>query len=359
MKKEGSKEVFCALILAGGKGTRFWPKSTEEKPKQFIKLIGDKTMIQMTFERMSNVIPRDKIFIITSSQYTNLVRDQLPDLPRKNIIIEPEARNTAPCILLAMFHIKQIYENANIAVVPSDHIIEHSEEFYHILNLANNYLHENKESIVTIGIKPNRPETGYGYIRYSDIKVKREDKEVIKVDKFVEKPNLNKAKEYLNVGNYLWNSGMFIFNVDYILIEYKKNLNKEFALLSEVDYDNGFYIEELYPKYKICRPISIDFAIMEKSESIYVIPSDFGWDDIGNWKALQRYINKDGNYNFVKSDNDVIASNSYNNIIYADGKKIILLDVNDMFCIDSEDVIIIGKKEELEKVHTYRNMVLK
>jgi len=200
--------MFCALIMAGGKGTRFWPKSTEELPKQFLNLIDEKTMIQLTYERLLGIIPKERIFVVTGEKYKNLVKSQLQDLPDRNIIVEPVGRNTAPCILLASLYIKQIYKDATIAVLPSDHAIANSEEFCKILQMADDYVqNENSSAIVTIGITPNRPETGYGYIKYE----KSNDK-VIKVERFVEKPNLETAKKYLDERNislecrnvYIW-----------------------------------------------------------------------------------------------------------------------------------------------------------
>ena len=185
--------MLCALIMAGGKGTRFWPKSTEDKPKQFLNLIDEKTMIQLTYERLLKIIPSERIFVVTGEKYKKIVVEQLDTLPTDNIIIEPTGRNTAPCILLACMYIKQRYENATIAVLPSDHAIGNNEEFCKILQLADNYVeNENKNAIVTIGITPNRPETGYGYIKYEKSK-----EQVIKVERFVEKPDLEKAKKYL------------------------------------------------------------------------------------------------------------------------------------------------------------------
>lgn len=186
--------MLCALIMAGGKGTRFWPKSTEDMPKQFLNLIDEKTMIQLTYERLLKIIPSDRIFVITGEKYKELVEKQLNTLPKKNIIIEPTGRNTAPCILLACMYIKQIYEDASIAVLPSDHAIGNNDEFCRILQTACNYVeNENRNAIVTIGITPDRPETGYGYIKYE-----KSNEDVIKVERFVEKPDLDTAKRYLN-----------------------------------------------------------------------------------------------------------------------------------------------------------------
>ena len=287
--------MFCALIMAGGKGTRFWPKSTEEKPKQFLNLIADKTMIQLTYNRLLKIMPKERIFVVTGERYKKQVQNNLTDLPEKNIIIEPEGRNTAPCILLACLYIKEIYKDATVAVVPSDHAIKNTDYLCNVIQIANSYVeNENRDAIVTIGITPNRPETGYGYIKLKD-----KDGQVIKVDKFVEKPNLEKAKEYLEAGEYLWNAGMFIFDINSMLKELEANYSgynvlKELPSIEEKDYPKK--LKKLYPE---CESISIDYAVMEKSQSIYVVPGDFGWDDIGTWTSLERYIEKDENENIL------------------------------------------------------------
>lgn len=343
------KEEFCVLIMAGGKGTRFWPKSTEEKPKQFINLIEDRTMIQLTVDRIKKLVPIEKIFISTGEKYIDLVKEQLPDLPEKNIIVEPVGRNTAPCILLASLYIKQIYDDCNIAVLPSDHLIKNEIEFLNILKKANDFVDKNKESIVTIGITPDRPETGYGYIKYNKI----EKNEVVKVDRFVEKPDLEKAKKYLESKEYLWNAGMFIFNVDYMLKELENNYNKTFKLLQQLPsiYDENYnkLLKEIYPESE---NISIDYAVMEKSKNIYVIPSNFGWDDIGTWKALERYVEKDDKDNVIKGQASIY--NSSNNVLYSGEKKIVVIGLDNIFCIESDDMIVIGPKEKMEELKNYR-----
>ena len=343
----------CTLIMAGGRGTRFWPKSTEEKPKQFLNLIGNKTMLQLTVERSLKVTPIEKIFIATGEIYKDIVKEQLPELPEKNIIIEPVGRNTAPCILLATLYIKQMYNNANIVVLPSDHIIKDVDNFVHTISNANGYIeNQNKNSIITIGITPTRPETGYGYIKCSDKKYK----EVVKVERFVEKPNIEKAREYLEEGKYLWNAGMFVFNADYMLQELKQNCKQSYDLLSNLpNIDDENYEQELKKVYGECEKISIDYAVMEKSENVYVIPSELGWDDIGTWKCLERYIEHDehGNVSIGKT----FTEDAKNNIIYAENKKIVLLGVEDLFCIDSNGVLIIGRKDKLAEAHNYKDVI--
>ena len=201
--------MLTALIMAGGKGTRFWPLSTEEKPKQFLNLIGEETMIQMTVNRIKPIIPIERIFVCTGEMYVDLVKEQLPELPKRNIIVEPEGRTTAPCIALSAMVIERYYKNSNMVVLPSDHLINDEEEFRNTLLAADSFIKEKDEAIVTLGMNPTRPEVGYGYIKYSNEVLKSNDFRVIKVEAFVEKPNLDIAKKYLREGNYLWNGGMF------------------------------------------------------------------------------------------------------------------------------------------------------
>lgn len=346
--------MLIALIMAGGSGSRFWPMSTEEKPKQFLSLVNDKTMIQDTVDRLKSLIDIEHIFVCTCNKYENLVREQLPDLPKRNIVIEPFARNTAPCILLSTLYIKQIYGDANVIVLPSDHKINVETEFLNILSDANTYLENNCEAIITIGIKPDRPETGYGYIKYGKVLNKVKTHEFKKVIKFVEKPNQEKANQYLTDDHYLWNAGMFIFNVNFMINEFNRNSKKCYELLTSLPkIDDSKYTIVLEEQYKKCDSVSIDYAIMEKSNNICVVPADFEWDDIGSWKSLERYIVKDENNNIIKGNTKII--NSKYNIIYGNNKRIILLDVDNIFCIDVNDTLIIGKRDSISEVYKLRS----
>lgn len=343
----------CALIMAGGKGTRFWPKSTEEKPKQFLKLVDEKTMIQKTYDRIKKAIPEEKIFIVTCDKYVRLLKEQLPQIKDKNIILEPTGRNTAPCILLATLYIKQIYNETNVVVLPSDHIINKQEEFCNVVKIANKYVNNNKQAIITIGIKPNRPETGYGYIKYLNEQNSINNNEVIKVESFVEKPDIATAKQYLKSGNYLWNAGMFIFNTDFMLQQLKENLNESYNTLNNLPpiYTTE-YKKLLKTEYLKCEAISIDYAVMEKSKYIYVIPADLEWDDIGTWNSLERYIKPDENFNVSRGN--VQFANANNCIVYGENKKIILIDLDNVFCTEGEDTIIISSKQSINKIKEFR-----
>ena len=347
--------MLCALIMAGGRGTRFYPLSTEEKPKQFLNLVGDKTMIQMTVNRLKNTMSCDQIFIATGKIYEDIVKEQLPEIPEENIIIEPCGRNTAPCIVLGALTIKKKYPDTNIVVLPSDALVQDEIEFCRIIQTADKYLENNLDAVVTLGIKPNRPETGYGYIKQLPDKFVVDDRNIYKVEKFVEKPNLETAKKYLNEGCYLWNAGIFIWNVDNIINLSKKYLLQTYKKLSCIintskdEYETK--LNELYPQ---CESISVDYGIMEKIDTIYVIPSEFGWDDIGTWTALERYLPRDRQNNITNGQSYV--ENANNNIIFSSGKKIVLLDVDDMFCIESDNMIVVGRKESLTNVHKLKDI---
>src|SRR3712207_4926705 len=205
--------MLCALIMAGGKGTRFWPLSTEKKPKQFLNLLGQDTMIQMAVKRLLPIIPMERIFVVTSKEYVPILKEQLPNINNENIIVEPIGRNTAPCIALSAFHINKRYKDATMIVVPSDHLIKKEDEFLEVIKEGEKFIEEHKDAIATIGIEPTRAETGYGYIKYD----KELNDKIVKVERFVEKPNLEKAEKYFNSGEYLWNSGMFMWKAENIL----------------------------------------------------------------------------------------------------------------------------------------------
>ncbi|WP_315112812.1 mannose-1-phosphate guanylyltransferase [Clostridium intestinale] len=341
--------MLCALIMAGGKGTRFWPLSTEEKPKQFLKLVGDETMIQMTVNRIKPIIPLERIFICTGEKYIDLVKDQLPDLSDRNIILEPEGRNTAPCIALSSLYINRFYEDSTMVVLPSDHLINDEKNFIKIIKNSENFLSSEKQAIVTLGMKPDRAETGYGYIKSAQNKILVNEDDFIKVEKFVEKPNLQLAQSYLESGDYLWNGGMFLWKTKHIIDLIKVHLSNTYEVLKEVE---NISIEKLKnyinENYKNTDNISIDYAILEKSDNIYVVPADIGWDDIGNWGAYERYNPKDEHKN-IKSG-EVSFVDSKKNIAITLGKKIVLYGVEDLFLVEKDDYILITSKNKLEEL---------
>lgn len=345
--------MLTALIMAGGRGTRFWPASTEEKPKQFLSLTCENTMIQETVRRLLSLIPIERIFICTGAKYKNLCIEQLPELPEKNIIVEPTGRNTAPCILLSTLYIDQIFPGSNIIVLPSDAMVANEPEQLKVFEDADSFIN-GKEGIITIGITPNRPETGYGYIHFTNESFNSGSHEIKVVESFKEKPNEETAKEYLADGHYLWNAGMFMFNAEFMKSQYELYANETFNTLTSLPaIDAANYMEELETKYVTCESISVDFAIMEKTDKLYVVPADFGWDDVGSWMALGRYLNQDEKGNVTKGE--VKVENSNNNTVFTTTKPVVLLDADDLFVIETEERIVVGKKNSLSKVHELRN----
>ena len=345
--------MLTALIMAGGRGTRFWPLSTEEKPKQFLNLIGNETMIQMTINRIKPIVPMERIFVCTVEDYVDLIKEQLPELPERNIIIEPVGRNTAPCIALSAFVIKKYYNNATMVVLPSDHLIRDEEEFRRIISNANEFVEKHDNSIVTLGMKPSRAETGYGYIKCGNDIQNINENQIVKVEAFVEKPHKEKAEEYLKNPSYLWNGGMFLWSANNILAQIRKYSPNTYEALHEIEEAKEEELRELINrKYSETEAISIDYAVLEKSKDIFVIPSEFGWDDIGSWEALDRYMEKDefGNLNI----GEVKAVKSKNNIIVSSNNEVIIDGISNIYIVENDGKIIIGRKNKIEKKKSLR-----
>jgi mannose-1-phosphate guanylyltransferase len=348
--------MLCALIMAGGKGTRFWPLSTEDKPKQFLKLLGEDTMLQTTIKRINKLIPLERIFICTGETYVSLIKEQLPDLNDKNIIIEPEGKNTAPCITLSAFYIKRLYKDSTMVVLPSDHLIKDEEIFIDIINSSYKYLDNNEDAIITLGIKPENPETGYGYIKFSNRVEKINNYLINDVDTFVEKPNSEIAIKYLNSGNYLWNGGMFVCRTNTILNNLKKYVPSIYELLSKTESLEGEALNEyIKNNYSKCESISIDYAVMERSKSIKVITCDFGWDDVGSWSALDRYRDKDIQHNVIHGDAKIIDSR--NNIVLSNGKKIVFYGVENLLCVETDDMTIVTNKNHMNNLRNIKELI--
>lgn len=348
--------MLCALIMAGGKGTRFWPLSTEEKPKQFLNLIGEDTMIQMTVNRIKPIIPIDRIFVCTGEKYVDLVKEQLPELPETNIIVEPEGRNTTPCIALSSFIIKRYYKDANMVVLPSDHLIKDEEEFRNIIESANDFIDSNQNSIITLGMQPTRPETGYGYIRYGIEERKRNNHTIVKVDAFVEKPNKEKAEKYLCDGNYLWNGGMFIWSINNILNQISKYSPDTYSSLEKLNEAKENEVQSIInSKYSKTEAISIDYAVLEKSKDIYVIPSDFGWDDVGSWEALDRYRDKDEAGNVLVGNTKTL--NGENNLVISSNNSVVVEGLSDIYVIENDGKILVGHKSNVKNVKELKTII--
>lgn len=339
-----------ALIMAGGRGERFWPKSRRNLPKQFLSLTDDgKTMIQLTVERISPLVRLEDVYIATNRDYKKLVLEQLPGLPEQNVLCEPVGRNTAPCIGLGAMHIRKKYDDALMLVLPSDHLIKMNTMFLRTLQDACEVA-EKGSNLVTIGIAPDYPETGYGYIKFNP---QQTEGHAYRVDRFVEKPSLEVAKDYLATGEYLWNSGMFVWKVSSILKNLSKYMPVTYNGLKTIYDSIGTEEEEavLESEFTAFDSQSIDYGVMEKAEDIYILPGTFGWDDVGSWLAVGR-IKKTNEWGNVV-DGNIITINTSNSVIQGGKKLIAAVGLNDMIIVDTEDATLICSKEhagEIKKV---------
>lgn len=344
-----------ALIMAGGRGERFWPKSRRNLPKQFLSLTEDgRTMIQLTVARISPLVAIEDVFIATNESYKPLVKEQLPDLPEQNILCEPVSKNTAPCIGLGATHVQKKYGDAIMLVLPSDHLIKSNSLFVQALKNAI-AVAEQGENLVTIGITPEHPETGYGYIKFDSEKSVGDG--AFCVERFVEKPNLEKAKEYIDSGEYLWNSGMFIWKASTILNRIEEFLSETHSGLMKIKDAIGSadYEKILCEIFNAFSSESIDYAVMEKAanpsaqkKSVFTIPGAFGWDDVGSWLALERLRRTDESGSVIEGN--VIAVDSGENIIQGGKKLIAAVGVKNFVIVDTEDAILICQKENAGKI---------
>ena len=331
-----------ALIMAGGRGERFWPKSRKNLPKQFLSLTDDgKTMIQLTVERILPLVDMQDIYIATNRDYKKLVRKQLPEIPEENILCEPVGRNTAPCIGLGAVHIARKYDDAVMFVLPSDHLIKYNTIFLNTLSDAAEVA-EQGENLVTLGITPDYPETGYGYIKFNPNQTL---KRAFAVDRFVEKPNLETAKEYLATEQYLWNSGMFIWKVSTILHNMEKYLPETYSGLQRIQNAIATADEQsvLEQEFETFHSESIDYGIMEKAQNIYILSGSFGWDDVGSWLAVER-IRQSNEFGNVITGNAVTVDTK-NTIIEGDKKLIATVGIEDLIIVDTEDALLICEKD--------------
>ena len=342
--------MVSVVIMAGGKGERFWPKSRINMPKQFLSLTDDgKSMIQHTVERLKGLVKEEDIYIVTNELYEGLVEKHIPCIPKENIIIEPVARNTAPCIGLAAVHISRKKLDSKMIVLPADHLIKFNEIFLDTLKTALDVVGEG-DNLATIGITPNYPETGYGYINFKKGDTLRNIKNVYEVLKFEEKPDLEKAKEYLASGQYLWNSGVFGWKTSTILNNFEKYLPKIYKGLKIIEESIGTkdYEKTLKDEFFKIPSESIDYGILEKAQNIYVIPGNFGWDDVGSWLSLERInkTNQDGNV----INGNVISIKTSNSIIQGADKLIATIGLEDIIIVDTEDAILICNKDNTQEV---------
>lgn len=329
---------YIALIMAGGRGERFWPKSRQNMPKQFLSLTDDgKSMIQLTVERILPLVAMEDIFIATNQGYRDMIRSQLPEIPEENILCEPVGKNTAPCIGLGAVHIAKKYGDAVMVVLPSDHMITYSSIFLSTLRDAC-IVAEQGENLVTIGIAPDSPETGYGYIKF---KPDQADGRAFVVDRFVEKPDLKTAKAYVASEQYLWNSGMFIWKASAILKALEQHLPDIYDGLGRIADAIGTELEQqvLEREFRSFQPESIDYGVMEKAGNIYVLTGAFGWDDVGSWLAVGR-IKKTNEFGNVVEGN-VVTVDTRNSIIQGESRLIAAVGLRNIIVVDTEDALLI------------------
>lgn len=339
--------------MAGGIGSRFWPMSTPECPKQFIDVMGcGRTLIQLTADRFDGVCPRENMWVVTSEKYTDIVREQLPEIPESNILAEPCARNTAPCIAYACWKIKKKYPKANIVVTPSDALVIDTGEFRRVVEKALRFTNDSS-AIVTLGIRPTRPETGYGYIAAADQITT--DKEIFTVDSFKEKPDKETAEKYLSDGNFFWNAGIFVWNVRTItsvMRVYAPGIAQIFDRIYPDFYTDkeSETIKKLFPT---CEGISIDYAVMEKAQEIYVLPASFGWSDLGTWGALRGLLPQDKSGNATVGA-DIRLYESKNCIVHASEEKRVVVQGLDGYIIAEKDnTLLICKLEEEQRIKEF------
>lgn len=338
--------------MAGGVGSRFWPQSRKDKPKQFLDILGvGKTLLQLTVQRYVDIVPLDNIYIVTNEHYKKLVLEQCSEIKEQNILFEPARKNTAPCIAYACYKIRHINPSANIFVAASDHIILNEKAFTKNVENAFEITSEN-DVIITLGLKPTRPDTGYGYIQFDNEKCLSEN--TYKVKTFTEKPNKDLAIQFVKSGEFLWNSGMFVFNVKTILAAFDAYLVEMADIFTEADiqYFSAEEVTKIQQIYPLLPNISIDFGIMEKAQNVYVVPCNFGWSDLGTWASLYDQLDKDYMGNAVVAKNAIMYDAS-NCMVSVTGNKLVVIEgLENCIVVDDNDVLLICSKENEQEIKT-------
>lgn len=343
------------VIMAGGIGSRFWPMSTTECPKQFIDVLGvGRSLLQLTYDRFQGICLPENIWIVTNKKYLEPCREQLPDVPTENILLEPCRRNTAPCIAYVSWRIKSKNPKANVVVTPSDHIVTDTVEFQRVITSCLKFTGET-DAIVTLGMKPNRPETGYGYIQ-ADLSVSSpRNKEIFRVDSFREKPDIETAKKYIQQNNFFWNAGVFIWSVSTIVNAfrvYQPAISKVFEGMEHI-YGTPEEQENIDKCYPECENISVDYAIMEKAEEIFVCPANFGWSDLGTWGSLVEQSKKDL-YGNSLIGNDIRLYDSHNCIVHTMNEKQVIIQGLDGYIIaENDNRLLICKLSEEQRIKQF------
>lgn len=339
-------------IMAGGIGSRFWPSSRSSYPKQFLDILNTgKSLIQWTYDRFAAFIPAENIFVVTSEEYCHIVREQLPALNPENILAEPSRKNTAPCVAYISYKLLQKDPEASLIVAPSDHMILDNENFRATTLQALDFVSHIK-SLVTLGIKPTHPNTGYGYIQHEALPVADG---IYQVKTFTEKPNLELAKTFLASGDFLWNAGIFVWQVKNVIKAFETYQPEMFELFdSEKEHFNTAAEQEAINRiYPLCTNVSIDFAIMEKADNVYVIPSSFGWSDLGTWNSAYDNLEKDYLGNAVAGENVIVIDATKCMVSAANDKLLVLQGLDDFIVVDTKDVLLICKKDKEQSIKDY------
>ncbi len=345
---------YYAVILAGGGGTRLWPKSRNDTPKQFLKLAGNRTMIQIAADRIKMILPWDRIIVVTNKLYEKDIKEQLPEIPSKNIIAEPEKKDTALAMLVGSLYAKSLDPQAVVMNVASDHVVTDDNEYKRVITKAlevaekNNYL-------VTIGISPTEPNTGFGYIKAGTMIEKiTSDLSLSQVENFTEKPDLATAKKYISTGKYFWNANMYVWSVDTIIDSFKKHMPKMLKIASKLEGLKHQMFHKALPEiYSASEKISIDYAISEKADNLVLIPGDFGWNDVGLWTVVYELGQKNKDKNVILNDDHnekIVAIESKKNLIHANNRLIALLGVDDMVVVDTDEILLVVPKKQCQDI---------
>lgn len=346
--------------MAGGIGARFWPLSKTERPKQFLDILGmGRTLLQQTYDRFIQLMPAEQIFIVSNLEYKELIIEQLPDLPAENILLEPLRRNTAPCIDYANFRIQQKNPDANIVVAPSDHLIVKESKFLKFVQEGLEFVEKN-DALLTMGIVPSRPETGYGYIQSFQEKVKGyETSGLRQVKTFTEKPDLELARVFLDSGDFYWNAGIFFWSLKSIMQSFDVHLPEIHSLFKEGENYYGTASEAPFIEktYSSCRNVSIDYGVMEKAENVYVLISEFGWSDLGTWGSLYEQLEKDDKQNTVTGKNVFLHESSGNIVNVQDDKLVVLQGLKDYIVVQNGDIILVCRLDEEQKIKQFLNEI--
>ncbi|RYY36317.1 MAG: mannose-1-phosphate guanylyltransferase [Sphingobacteriaceae bacterium] len=341
---------YYAIIMAGGIGSRFWPISRTSHPKQFIDILGTgKTLIQNTYDRFLKVCPKENIYVVTNENYTDLVKAQLPDMGDNQILTEPVMRNTAPCVAYGCFKIESMNPDAAIVVAPSDHLILDEAAFVATIEKSLQKASEHN-CLITLGIKPSRPDTGYGYIQYTDQTI---GEDFHKVKTFTEKPNVELARTFLQSGDFLWNAGIFVWSAKNIVNAFNSHLPDMHEIFADARsvYNSEDEKPHIHKAYQQCINISIDYGIMEKADNVYVLPSEFGWSDLGTWASIYELSDKDYVGNAVIPAEKVIMYDSSNCMVNVPGEKLVILQgLHDYIVVESNNTLLICPRDQEQNV---------